>query len=214
MLNTRVEKERWFSHTFALSRILNSGVIMSIERNEKELKGLEKSIKMITNTEYVSLFNSYTGAVHAALWGQDIVHGSSTRLHNASETEKKFLKWLGLNLEEDSSVHLGFERISINWDVIGNIDELVLQKKNNAIPFVLDFTNLGFGPCAALAVNDQKNWKKAERLKIFGAFDLRTMWTQEESEPDIQPAIQFNYRLSPLVAACIKLSLLRRQYEN
>jgi len=75
---------------------------------------------------------------------------------------------------------------------------------------VLDFTGLGFGPCAALAVSDVSVWKKAERLKIFGAFDLKTMWTQEESDSEIEPAIQFNYRLSPLVGACVKLTLLRR----
>jgi hypothetical protein len=34
------------------------------------------------------------------------------------------------------------------------------------------------------------------------------MWTQEESEPNVRPMAQFNYRLSPLVAACVKMSLL------
>lgn len=33
------------------------------------------------------------------------------------------------------------------------------------------------------------------------------MWTQEESETDLIPGVQFNYRLSPLVAACARMAL-------
>ncbi|MNJ71004.1 hypothetical protein D3C77_675020 [compost metagenome] len=90
------------------------------------------------------------------------------------------------------------------------MNELVQEAGGHSPVSVLDFTGLGFGPAAAIASDDEQIWKKAERLKIFGAFDLQTMWTQEESEPDLQPAVQFNYRLSPLVAACVKIALLRR----
>lgn len=214
MNRTLIKSDHYFSISFVLSRVLTSGVIMSIEKNERELKGLENSIKKLTRAKYVSLFNSYTGAVHAALWGQDIVYGSSVRLPQANDQEKKFLRWLGVELSSDQTKLPGFDRVSINWDNLNKIDELVLPKNNSSPVLVLNFTDLGFGPCAAIATNDMTIWKKAERLKIFGAFDLKTMWTQQESDPEFQPAIQFNYRLSPLVAACVKLSLLRRNRGN
>ena len=216
MTDSVINKDNYFSLSFVLSRVLNSGVIMSIEKNENELKGLEKSISKITKSKHVALFNSYTGAVHGALWGQNIVHGSSTRLEEPSDQERKFLNWLGVNLSSDSGVKHGFTTISVNWENLNDLESLVSSKtidsKDHTL--VLDFTDLGFGPCAALAVNDISVWKKAERLKIFGAFDLKTMWTQEESDSEIEPAIQFNYRLSPLVGACVKLTLLRRNRGN
>ncbi|MFC4076049.1 degT/DnrJ/EryC1/StrS aminotransferase [Salinithrix halophila] len=214
MKKTLIKKDRYFSVSFVLARVLTSGVIMSIEKNEKELEGLKKSIRKITRAKHVSLFNSYTGAVHAALWGQDIVHGSSVNLPYPSHQERKFLHWLGVEISSDQTELPGFERISVNWDNLHEIDELVLSKLSSSPVLVMDFTELGFGPCAAIATNEMTVWKKAERLKIFGAFDLKTMWTQEESDSELQPAIQFNYRLSPLVAACVKLSILRRKRGN
>ena len=211
MANSKIEEKSYFSNSFALSRILNSGVIMSIEKNENELKGLEKSIKNITKSNHVVLFNSFTGAIHGALWGQNIVYGSSVNLNVASDQEKKFIQWLGINLNINKKESIGYEKISINPNNIDKIDEMVHNKKDNAKAMVIDFTELGFGPCAVIATDEELVWKRAERLIVFGAFDLRTMWTQEESEAELQPAAQFNYRLSPLVAGCIKLSLLRRK---
>lgn len=210
MANSKIEEKNYFSNSFVLSRILNSGVIMSIEKNEKELKGLEKSIKKITKSKYVVLCNSFTGAIHCALWGQNIVYGSSVNLNEATEQEKKFINWLGINLNIGKEKNIGYEKISVNSQNISEIDEIIKNKKDNAKVMVIDFTEVGFGPCAVIATDDELIWKRAERLIIFGAFDLRTMWTQEESEVELQPAAQFNYRLSPLVAGCVKLSLLRR----
>lgn len=207
---TVIQKDHFFSLSFVLSRVLNSGVIMSIEKNDQELKGLEKSIAKLTGTRYVSLFNTYTGALHGALWGQDIVHGSVTRLSHPSEQERSFLQWLGISLVQDSQVPVPYAVVAVNWDNLGELEQAINQARTSASVLVLDFTGLGFGPVAAIAASDELVWKKAERLKIFGAFDLQTMWTQEESEPELQPAVQFNYRLSPLVAACVKLTLLRR----
>ncbi|MGO4697565.1 degT/DnrJ/EryC1/StrS aminotransferase [Paenibacillus sp. 2TAB26] len=205
-----IQKENYFSLSFVLSRVLNSGVIMSIEKNDFELKGLEKGIAKLTNKKYVSLFNSYTGAIHGALWGQDLGYHTSTRLEHPSEQEKKFIHWLGITLISDPHVKQAYATVEINWENLHQLDQIIFKASDRAPVLVLDFTGLGFGPVAAIAVNDENIWKKAERLKIFGAFDLQTMWTQEESEPDLQPALQFNYRLSPLVAACVKLTLLRR----
>ncbi|AFH63429.1 degT/DnrJ/EryC1/StrS aminotransferase [Paenibacillus caseinilyticus] len=214
MKNAQISKSHFFSLSFVLSRVLTSGVIMSIEKNESELKGLEKSISKITGKKHVSLFNSYTGAVHAALWGQDIGHGSAARIEDASEQERKFIRWLGVEQTDQTSVPVSFERIAVGWDDLNDLEARISSLSGSAPVLVLDFTPLGFGPAAAIAANDALIWKKAERLKIFGAFDLQTMWTQEESEPELQPAVQFNYRLSPLVAACVKLTLLRRNREN
>jgi len=207
---TVIQKDHYFSLSFVLSRVLNSGVIMSIEKNDQELKGLEKSIAKLTGTRYVSLFNTYTGALHGALWGQDIVHGSVARLTHPSEQERSFLHWLGISLVQDPEVPHAYTTVGVNWDNLGELVTAINQARTASSVLVLDFTGLGFGPAAAIAANDELVWKKAERLKIFGAFDLQTMWTQEESEPELQPAVQFNYRLSPLVAACVKLTLLRR----
>ncbi|MBE6050066.1 MAG: degT/DnrJ/EryC1/StrS aminotransferase [Clostridium sp.] len=211
MANSRIEEKNYFPNSFVLSRILNSGIIMSIEKNEKELKGLEKSIKKITKSKYVVLCNSFTGAIHCALWGQNKVYGSSINLNEATEQEKKFINWLGINLNINEGEDIVYEKVSINSQNIDKIDEMVSSKKDKAKVMVLDFTDVGFGPCAVIATDDELIWKKAERLIIFGAFDLRTMWTQEDDEKDLQPAAQFNYRLSPLVAGCVKLSLLRRK---
>ncbi|RUT35788.1 degT/DnrJ/EryC1/StrS aminotransferase [Paenibacillus zeisoli] len=205
-----IEKEHYFSLSFVLSRVLNSGVIMSIEKNDQELKGLAKTIAKLTNTKYVSLFNSFTGAVHGAFWGQDIGYGMAARLEHASEQERKFAKWLGIQLSADSYSGIAYSKIVIDSHNLHRLEQEARSIGTQSPVLVLDFTGLGFGPVAAVASNDELIWKKAERLKIFGAFDLQTMWTQEESEPELQPAVQFNYRLSPLVAACIKISLLRR----
>ncbi|MFP7487748.1 degT/DnrJ/EryC1/StrS aminotransferase [Priestia filamentosa] len=205
-------KDHYFSISFVLSRVLNTGVIMSIEKNENELKGLENTVKKILNKKYAVLFNSYTGAINGALWGQDIVHGEKAYLQEPSLQEEKFIKWLGIELVNNNIQENSFERIYIDWDNLKDIDTLVSSLNSDAI--IIDFTGLGFGPCAALATNDEFIWKKSERLKIFGAFDLKTMWTQEETELEVQPGVQFNYRLSPLVAGCVKLSVLRRNRVN
>ncbi|WP_173918666.1 degT/DnrJ/EryC1/StrS aminotransferase [Halobacillus sp. Marseille-Q1614] len=200
-----MDKNKQFQISFVLSRVLNSGIIMSIEKNEKEINGLEKLMAKITKLSYVSVFNSYTGALHGALHGKDLGYGDSVTLSNATDKEEKFLNWLGISNLRDTKTE-AFERISIGWENIGDFD----KRFNNQSTLVLDLTDLGFGPCAAVATDEREVWEKAERLKIFGAFDLRTMWTQEESHPDLQPGIQFNYRVSPLVAACAKLSLIKR----
>lgn len=156
------------------------------------------------------MFNSYTGAIHGALWGQDIGYDSTTRLEHPTDQQKKFLQWLGVSLVADPQVEQAFVTIAIDGENLNRIDQLIASATGLAPVIVLDFTSLGFGPVAAIAANDETIWKRAERLKIFGAFDLQTMWTQEESEFELQPAAQFNYRLSPLVAACVKIALLRR----
>lgn len=205
-------KEHYFSISFVLSRVLNSGVIMSIEKNENELKGLENSVKKILNKKYAVLFNSYTGAINGALWGQDIIYGEKSYLSKPSLQEERFINWLGIDLITENNKKNSFERVYIDWDNLKDLDTLVSSLDSDVI--IIDFTGLGFGPCAALATNDELAWKKSERLKIFGAFDLKTMWTQEETELEVQPGVQFNYRLSPLVAGCVKLAILRRNQVN
>ncbi|WP_347553044.1 degT/DnrJ/EryC1/StrS aminotransferase (plasmid) [Pseudalkalibacillus hwajinpoensis] len=205
-----MDKRKQFQISFVLSRVLNSGIIMSIEKNEKEIKGLEKFIGKATGLPYVSVFNSYTGALHGALYGQDLVHGTSTHLPDITEQEDNFLAWLGITSVGGNEDNVPFQRIRVNWDNIHNFESLMEEHST----LLLDLTDLGFGPCGIIATNQELIWKKSERLKIFGAFDLRTMWTQEESNYELQPGVQFNYRISPLVAACVKLSLLRRGEHN
>ncbi|MGP3593902.1 degT/DnrJ/EryC1/StrS aminotransferase [Vagococcus sp. WN89Y] len=193
-----------FQVSFVLARVLTSGVIMSIEKNESELKGLENCLKKSANKQHAVTYNSISGAVIGALWGQDIVYGSKTNQHHLDNQQEKLLKWLGIGhsaaLPQPYNVH------QINWQNLHQAGEL---PANDSLVNILDFSALGFGPCAVLLTDDENIYKKAERLKIFGAFDLRTMWTQHETEKEIQPGLQFNFRLSPLVGACIKMALLK-----
>ncbi|WP_322905756.1 degT/DnrJ/EryC1/StrS aminotransferase [Paenibacillus campi] len=211
-LPSKVSRKDYFSISFVLARVLNSGIIMSIEKNEKELKGLEATLSKLSRKTYVNLYNSFTGAIHGALWGQDIVYGSQTSLHAAAtEQERRFVDWLGIRTI--NGIHHPYTVIEIDWNNLQQLDRLLQQHSQEHV-IIVNFTGLSFGPVAALLTNDETLYKKSERLKIFGAFDLRTMWTQTEQELDIQPGVQFNYRLSPLVGACVKLALLRRDKQH
>ena len=200
-----------FQQSLVLTRVMTSGVVMSIEKNDRQLPGLETQIRNKVDRQYVALFNSVTGAIHAALHGQQIGFGSKAVFPRVSQREQKFLTWLGVGIEESTSIPRTYGMASIAWQDAGTtLDAAVAAVCHDKVQ-VLDFTELGFGPCAAIATNDEQIWKRAERLKIFGAFDLRTMWSQAESEPEIQPTIQFNYRLSPLVAACVRQAIQGNQ---
>jgi len=193
-----------FQVSFVLARVLTSGVIMSIEKNESELKGLENCLKKAAHKRYAVSYNSISGAVIGALWGQDIVYGSKTNQHRLDEQQQKLLKWLGVG--HSASLPQPYHLHQIDWENIHRTGE---SAANDFPVNIIDFSALGFGPCAVLLTDDEIIYKKAERLKIFGAFDLRTMWTQLETEKEIQPGLQFNFRLSPLVGACVKMSLLK-----
>ncbi|MEW4370250.1 degT/DnrJ/EryC1/StrS aminotransferase [Paenibacillus kandeliae] len=208
----KVSQKDYFSISFVLARVLNTGIIMSIEKNEKELKGLENALSKLSGKTYVNLYNSFTGAIHGALWGQDLVHGSVTSLPaSATAQERRFVDWLGVRTEE--GLDYPYTVINIDWNNLAQIDTLLQRHRQDEV-IIVNFTGLSFGPIATLLTNDETLYKKSERLKIFGAFDLRTMWTQTEQELEIQPGVQFNYRLSPLVGACVKLALLRRDKQH
>jgi hypothetical protein len=238
---------REFDTALVLSRVLTSGIVMSIERNDRELPGLERLLAQRFGRARVSLVNSRTAAVHAALTGLGIGHGDRVVLPDPPDWQRAFLAWLGVepvpaatnpaatnpaatdpaatdpaatdpaatdraetgaagtNAAGTSAAGggaaFGYAEIGPQWlagpaPVGGDVPVLVL-----------DLTPLGFGPAGAVLTDEEAVWARAERLKIFGAFDLRTMWTQEESRPDLVPGVQFNYRLSPLVAACIRTVL-------
>lgn len=194
-----------FDRAFVLTRVMTSGIVMSIEKNDKELPALEQMIRKFTKRPYVSIFNSVTGAVHGALWGQNISHGDQISGEALSPSQLTFIRWLGIVPDTGPSGQAPYHFVEMGTpgSAVTSFDGIT--------PIVLDFTSLGFGPSAAVAFSDELEWKRAERLKIFGALDLRTMWTQEESCQDVQPAVQFNYRLSPLVAACIRIALIGQQ---
>lgn len=195
-----------YQMAFVLTRVLNTGIIMSIEKNEQELQALERHVSQLTGRDHVALFNSFSGALHGALWGSGIVEGDRARALAPTETERRFMAWLGIVCDEAAS-ESDYAVVSVTWNDLPTSEST--KEAFVGVPvLVLDLTPLGFGPCAAIATNNEKIWKRAERLKIFGAFDLRTMWTQEEVDPEFEPVAQFNYRLSPLVAACARMALL------
>ncbi|GIH71604.1 DegT/DnrJ/EryC1/StrS family aminotransferase [Sphaerimonospora thailandensis] len=187
-----------------LTRVLTSGVVMSIEKNDRELPGLERALKKLTGRSNAVLVNSYTAAVHTALVAQGIGHGAEITQPGLDDRTAAFLAWLGVSVRDGSPAT--FDSIGVDGGNAGRLRELAAT---GAPALVVNLTGLGFGPAAAVLTDDPKAWARGERLKIFGAFDLRTMWTQEEADPDLVPGVQFNYRLSPLVAACVRMALTK-----
>lgn len=187
---------REFDTALVLSRVLTSGVVMSIERNDRELPGLERLLGQRYGGAKVCLVNSRTAAVHAAVAGLGLGHGDQVALADPPAWQRAFLGWLGITPVRG----------------LGDTPAFEYREAGEFAPFsapvlVVDLTPLGFGPAGAIVTDDETVWARAERLKIFGAYDLRTMWTQDEADPELVPGVQFNYRLSPLVAACIRTSL-------
>ena len=196
-----------YQNGLTLSRVLTSGVIMSIERNDRELPALERLIGRATGRPHVALFNSITGAVHGAFRAAGVEAGGCATVTSLSEAESRLARWLRIRLTQNETALPVYRRLDLGPDTSDLRGALAGHDGGPAV--VINFTDLGFGPAAALATDDEQGWMRAERLKIFGAFDLRTMWTQVETAPDLEPTLQLNYRLSPLVAACIRTTLAR-----
>ncbi|MFH8683920.1 DegT/DnrJ/EryC1/StrS family aminotransferase [Streptomyces lydicus] len=192
-----------FDTATVLARVLTTGVVMSIEKSDRELPGLERLLTKQTGRARAVLVNSRTAALHAALAGQGIGHGDTVALPEPDAATGRFLNWLGVSVEGRGPA--AYDYVSLDS---ANADQLAeLTRGSSAPALVVDLTGLGFGPAAAVLTDDDGVWARAERLKIFGAYDLRTMWTQEEADGSLVPGVQFNYRLSPLVAACVRMAL-------
>ncbi|GGT28860.1 hypothetical protein GCM10010271_36230 [Streptomyces kurssanovii] len=200
-----------FDTATVLTRVLTSGVVMSIEKSDRELPGLERLLTKQTGRAKAVLLNSRTGAVHAALAGQGIGHGDTVSLPEPDAATEAFLNWLGVTVEragdEEGRRPIAYDHVALDATNADRLPELAAGASAPAL--VVDLTGLGFGPAAAVLTDDARLWARAERLKIFGAYDLRTMWTQEEADASLVPGVQFNYRLSPLVAACARMALTR-----
>ncbi|MDR7275436.1 degT/DnrJ/EryC1/StrS aminotransferase [Catenuloplanes atrovinosus] len=192
-----------FDTALVLTRVLTSGVVMSIEKNDKELPALSRWLTRQSGRAHAVLVNSRTAAIHAALCGQGIGHGDAAALPELDPAAERFVSWLGVRRTDGTDP--AFALLSLTPE---NAAEFAGAARRQTAPaLAVDLTGLGFGPAAAMLTDDERIWARAERLKIFGAFDLRTMWTQEEAEPGLAPGVQFNYRLSPLVAACVRMAL-------
>ncbi|MCX3061845.1 degT/DnrJ/EryC1/StrS aminotransferase [Streptomyces beihaiensis] len=196
-----------FDTATVLTRVLTSGVVMSIEKNDRELPGLERLLTKRSGRAHAVLVNSRSAAVHSALAGQGIGHGDTVHRPGLDAKDTAFLAWLGVRaVEEDPGAPAcAFDHIALDAHTAHRLPELAAGSTAPAL--VVDLTPLGFGPAAAVLTDDPAIRSRAERLKIFGAHDLRTMWTQEEDAADLVPGVQFNYRLSPLVAACVRMAL-------
>ncbi|WP_262703624.1 MULTISPECIES: degT/DnrJ/EryC1/StrS aminotransferase [Streptomyces] len=194
-----------FDAALVLTRVLTSGIVMSIEKNDKELPSLERLLTKRTGRAKAVLVNSRTAAIHAALSGQGIGHGDRAALPELDERARSFVHWLGVEEAGPGAGGPAFELLSVTAENADGFGEAAAAATAPAL--AVDLTGLGFGPAAAVLTDDEQIWSRAERLKIFGAFDLRTMWTQEEAAPGLAPGVQFNYRLSPLVAACVRMAL-------
>ncbi|AGS70784.1 DegT/DnrJ/EryC1/StrS family aminotransferase [Streptomyces collinus] len=192
-----------FDTATVLTRVLTTGVVMSIEKSDRELPGLERLLTKQTGRTRAVLVNSRTAAIHAALAGQGIGHGDTVAVAEPDAATGRFLDWLGVGVADGGPV--AYDHVALDP---ANADRLAeLARTGTAPALVVDLTGLGFGPAAAVLTDDDRVWARAERLKIFGAYDLRTMWTQEEADASLVPGVQFNYRLSPLVAACVRMAL-------
>jgi dTDP-4-amino-4,6-dideoxygalactose transaminase len=196
-----------FDTALVLTRVLTSGVVMSIEKNDRELPGLERQLGKLGGRSAVVLTNSVTAAVHSALAGIGAGHGDVITAPPVPGDIGAFIAWLGVRTREEGEPAFSF--VAVGPDDVATLADVLADLPRDR-PVVLDLTGLGFGPAGAVLTDDSKVQARAERLKIFGTFDLRTMWTQVESEPELVPGVQFNYRLSPLVAACLRMSLSPR----
>ncbi|MFI5984721.1 DegT/DnrJ/EryC1/StrS family aminotransferase [Streptomyces sp. NPDC051555] len=192
-----------FDTATVLARVLTTGVVMSIEKSDRELPGLERLLTKQTGRARAVLVNSGTAAIHAALAGQGIGHGDTAVVPESDAATARFLDWLGVGTEERGRA--AYDHVSLDRTNADRLGELT--RGATAPALVVDLTGLGFGPAAAVLTDDDGLWARAERLKIFGAYDLRTMWTQEEADASLVPGVQFNYRLSPLVAACVRMAV-------
>jgi hypothetical protein len=192
-----------FDTAVVLTRVLTSGVVMSIEKSDRELPGLERLLTKTTGHSHAVLLNSRTGAIHAALAGQGIGHGDELVHPGLDDRTAAFVSWLGITVRRDGDQ--SFDDLTVTPDNVHQLGNFA--RASTAPTLVLDLTGLGFGPAAAMLTDDPAVWGRAERLKIFGPHDLRTMWTQVEDTPELVPGVQFNYRLSPLVAACLRMAL-------
>ncbi|MFF8369951.1 DegT/DnrJ/EryC1/StrS family aminotransferase [Streptomyces lydicus] len=197
-----------FDTATVLTRVLTTGVVMSIEKSDRELPGLERLLTKQTGRARAVLVNSRTAALHAALAGQGIGYGDTVAVPEPDAATGHFLNWLGLSwlgVSVEDREPAAYDYVALdpaNADRLGE-----LTRAATAPALVVDLSGLGFGPAAAVLTDDDGVWARAERLKIFGAYDLRTMWTQEEASTSVVPGVQFNYRLSPLVAACVRMAL-------
>ncbi|MFI2431548.1 degT/DnrJ/EryC1/StrS aminotransferase [Streptomyces sp. NPDC018693] len=196
-----------FDTATVLTRVMTSGVVMSIEKNDRELPGLERLLTKRTGRAEAVLVNSRSAAVHSALAGQGIGHGDTVHRPGLDAKDTAFLAWLGVRVSDDAPEGTvpAFDDIALDAENAHRLTELAAASTAPAL--VVDLTPLGFGPAAAVLSDDPAIRSRAERLKIFGAHDLRTMWTQQEDAADLVPGVQFNYRLSPLVAACVRMAL-------
>ncbi|MEU7021241.1 degT/DnrJ/EryC1/StrS aminotransferase [Streptomyces sp. NPDC046203] len=192
-----------FDTATVLTRVLTSGVVMSIEKSDRELPGLERLLTKRTGRAKAALFNSRTGALHGALAGQGLGHGDTVSVPHTDRESLAFLAWLGLTAEPGGPA--AYDYVELTPENADRLPEFAAEA--TAPVLVVDLTGLGFGPAAAVLTDSAEVWARAERLKIFGAYDLRTMWTQEEADAELVPGVQFNYRLSPLVAACARMAL-------
>lgn len=191
-----------YDTALVLTRVLTSGVVMSIEKSDRELPALRRLLTRETRWSEAILVNTRTAAVHAALAGQAIGYGDEIAEPGLDERLLAFVDWLGVGVRANGPPAFGY--VSLTPANAGDLAELT---HNDAAPaLVVDLTELGFGPAAAVLTDDPAVVSRAERLKIFGSYDLRTMWTQEETA-DIVAGVQFNYRLSPLVAACLRMAI-------
>jgi dTDP-4-amino-4,6-dideoxygalactose transaminase len=194
-----------FDTATVLARVLTSGVVMSIEKSDRELPALERLLTKQARRSHAVLVNSRTAALHVALTGQGIGHGDEITQPGLDQSTLAFLSWLGVGVRDAGEPV--FDEVALTPENADRFAELAAA--GSAPALVVDLTGLGFGPAAAVLTDDRTVWARGERLKIFGAFDLRTMWTQDEADADLVPGVQFNYRLSPLVAACARMALSR-----
>ena len=191
-----------FHEALALLRMFSSGVVMSIEKNQRELIGLERLLQMQLGFPHVALFSSLQGAIHAGLIAKSYKHGDFVTVDPVwtNTPVANFLKYLGFTFvhqQNGLTQHIGPHMFL-------DINDWNGQSFKSEATLILDLSSLGYGSAAAYLTRNALERKVAERLKIFGEHDLQIMW-EKKAIPLAGPAtVQFNYRLSPVVAGLIR----------
>ncbi|WP_345290564.1 hypothetical protein, partial [Kitasatospora albolonga] len=167
-----------FDTAVVLTRVLTSGTVMSIEKSDRELPGLERQLTKITGRRKAVLVNTRTAAVHAALTGQEIGYGDTAVLPGLDGPTAAFVSWLGVTVREAGETP-SFVQISLDGHNAHRLGELARTGAAAGAPaLVVDLTGLGFGPAAAVLTDDPRIWAPGR-----AAQDLRCLRPAHHVDP-------------------------------
>ncbi|MFD0394160.1 hypothetical protein ACFQ3Z_24805 [Streptomyces nogalater] len=199
---TRRRSMELFDTATVLARVLTTGVVMSIEKSDRELPGLERLLTKQTGRTRAVLVNSRTAAIHAALAYQGIGHGDTVAVREPDAATGRFLDWLGVGVADRGPA--AYDYVSLDSANADRVAELT--RTATAPALVVDLTGLGFGGRRrphrrrpglgpGRATEDLRRVRPADDVDAGGGRRL----------PGARGPVQLPAQ--PLVAACVRMAL-------